>query len=865
MRLRNWLLTGTSLAALAMLPGTAIAQQSELQALQEAQASGDADAISAAEQALREACIVNGYGSVDECIAAITGGGAPAPAADPQADADAEAAARAEAEAAAAAQAEADAAAAAQAEADAQAAAAAQAEADAQAAAAAQAEADAAAAAQAEADAQAAAAAQAEADAKAQAEAEAAARAEAEAAAAAAAQEQQAPAEEPAPAPAEEPAPAPAEEPAPAPVEEPAPAAEQPSGPSAEEQQAQFVADLQSALDAYQAALNQAAAGDYAGAVPAAQAAEARILELCTANGYPDIASCIGQELPPLPEPPTDAPAADAPATAPEAPAPDAPAAEQPAEVGPTDEPADAGVTDPVAAAQDQLGTAVELYNVGIGQLQGGDPAGQSTIDAANRQFADICAQLGNGDVAACLQQYGITLPPVPELAAPAEAAPPPIADLPGSDVDVTPDAVEILATPVAPEEAAPLLDSAKDFRIARDNGQAPAEPAPAPTEPPPPPPTDDRSAQSDIAAIQVVSPSQETGEQITFDQLGPVEVPQNVTIINNVTNVTNITNNTTTNIDNSTTNNNGGQGGGNNQGGPRPGQPGFGGGGNNYTNSGFIFNIGVNLVISNPAQDFDRIREDDDDIYYERLPGGRVKETIERPNGVQIVTIRDRWGNVLKRSRIMPDGREYILAYYDEDDYEDEDYFNNWRDPGDDLPPLRLNIPIRDYIIDADYSDEDDVEEFFRQPPVEQVRKIYTVEDVKRSARLRDSVRRIEVGSLSFDSGAATISRTQVGALSKVANAMLALLEDNPGEVFLIEGHTDAVGSDQSNLVLSDARAATVARILTDFYDVPPENLVTQGYGERYLKVNTQLASPENRRVAVKRITPLITVAGRD
>src|SRR3954463_1327009 len=46
---------------------------------------------------------------------------------------------------------------------------------------------------------------------------------------------------------------------------------------------------------------------------------------------------------------------------------------------------------------------------------------------------------------------------------------------------------------------------------------------------------------------------------------------------------------------------------------------------------------------------------------------------------------------------------------------------------------------------------------------------------------------------------------------------------------------------SDQANLVLSDARAVTVARILTDFYDVPAENLVTQGYGERYLKVNTQ------------------------
>ena len=102
MRLRNWLLTGTSLAALAMLPGTAFAQQAEFQALQEAQASGDADAIAAAEQALTEVCIVNGFASVQECIAAITAGDAPA-AETPDADAEAAAAAaQAEAEAAAA-------------------------------------------------------------------------------------------------------------------------------------------------------------------------------------------------------------------------------------------------------------------------------------------------------------------------------------------------------------------------------------------------------------------------------------------------------------------------------------------------------------------------------------------------------------------------------------------------------------------------------------------------------------------------------------------------------------------------------------------------------------------------------------------
>ena len=38
------------------------------------------------------------------------------------------------------------------------------------------------------------------------------------------------------------------------------------------------------------------------------------------------------------------------------------------------------------------------------------------------------------------------------------------------------------------------------------------------------------------------------------------------------------------------------------------------------------------------------------------------------------------------------------------------------------------------------------------------------------------------------------------------------------------------------------------------------PENLATQGYGERYLKVKTLEAEPLNRRVTVKRITPLVS-----
>ena len=75
-----------------------------------------------------------------------------------------------------------------------------------------------------------------------------------------------------------------------------------------------------------------------------------------------------------------------------------------------------------------------------------------------------------------------------------------------------------------------------------------------------------------------------------------------------------------------------------------------------------------------------------------------------------------------------------------------------------------------------------------------------------------------------------------------------------------MIEGYTDAVGSDIDNLSLSDHRAQSVAEILTDDFNVPPENLVTQGYGKEYLKIPTDGPERANRRVAIRRITPLLS-----
>ena len=98
-----------------------------------------------------------------------------------------------------------------------------------------------------------------------------------------------------------------------------------------------------------------------------------------------------------------------------------------------------------------------------------------------------------------------------------------------------------------------------------------------------------------------------------------------------------------------------------------------------------------------------------------------------------------------------------------------------------------------------------------------------------------------------------------QVEALAGIAEGLNRAIQHNPREVFLIEGYTDAVGADVDNLSLSDRRAESVAIALTQQFAVPAENLSTQGYGEQYLKIPTDGPERANRRVTVRRITPLL------
>lgn len=70
----------------------------------------------------------------------------------------------------------------------------------------------------------------------------------------------------------------------------------------------------------------------------------------------------------------------------------------------------------------------------------------------------------------------------------------------------------------------------------------------------------------------------------------------------------------------------------------------------------------------------------------------------------------------------------------------------------------------------------------------------------------------RIDIDTVTIATGSADIPTSQASSLRKMAEAIEQVLRKEPSETFLIEGHTDAVGSDDSNLVLSDRRAESVA-----------------------------------------------------
>ena len=164
----------------------------------------------------------------------------------------------------------------------------------------------------------------------------------------------------------------------------------------------------------------------------------------------------------------------------------------------------------------------------------------------------------------------------------------------------------------------------------------------------------------------------------------------------------------------------------------------------------------------------------------------------------------------------------------------------------------------VQDDVFAAEVED-DEIADVLSAPPRRQIDRRYTVEEIERSPDARSAVARIEIDTVHFGFGEGFLREEEIDKLDRIAQVLERILAQHPEEVFLLEGHTDAVGSDAANLQLSRQRAMAVKEALTTYYVIPAENLKTVGLGERYLKIPTNQPEAENRRVSLARITPLV------
>ncbi|WP_418592024.1 OmpA family protein [Ponticoccus sp. (in: a-proteobacteria)] len=268
-------------------------------------------------------------------------------------------------------------------------------------------------------------------------------------------------------------------------------------------------------------------------------------------------------------------------------------------------------------------------------------------------------------------------------------------------------------------------------------------------------------------------------------------------------------------------------------------------------SNDNVVSNSGDRVVVERDGRY--RVLRNDDVLL--RRPGanvetyryndGSTRAVVSYEDGSTVETVRAADGRVLRRVRTLQDGSEVLLF---DDTQEVRQVVVN------DLPQVD-----RDNRVTYRQSDSDALARALAAQETQPVDRTFSLNQVRNIDQVRYLVPEISVDSVNFQTGSAAIRPEEAEELSALGNALRDAIRKNPSEVFLIEGHTDAVGGYAYNLALSDRRAESVALALTEYFQVPPENMVLQGYGEGDLLVNTQEAEQANRRVAVRRITSLL------
>ena len=235
-------------------------------------------------------------------------------------------------------------------------------------------------------------------------------------------------------------------------------------------------------------------------------------------------------------------------------------------------------------------------------------------------------------------------------------------------------------------------------------------------------------------------------------------------------------------------------------------------------------------------------LRQPGSTVQTENFDDGSSRTIVTRQDGSRVVTIRDVNLQVLRRTLVSADGTTTQLI----DDTMDVQPVDIGALPAP-APVQTGNAPLN----------EDQLREALQREA--NVDRRFTLSQIRNIPEVRALVAPVNIDAITFDTGSAAIRSDQAQQLQGLGRAIQDQITQNPREIFMIEGHTDTVGSDAANLALSDRRAESVALALTEYFDVPPENLVTQGYGEQFLRVRSEGDIRDNRRASVRRITDLL------
>jgi outer membrane protein OmpA-like peptidoglycan-associated protein len=266
------------------------------------------------------------------------------------------------------------------------------------------------------------------------------------------------------------------------------------------------------------------------------------------------------------------------------------------------------------------------------------------------------------------------------------------------------------------------------------------------------------------------------------------------------------------------------------------------------------IARTGERVVVQRDGADPVLWRDDDATLrdaqsprWIEVYDDGSTLTRWQRADGSWTVSIRDATGRALWRERILPDGVSVVLI----DDLTPGapvDLSDLPADPSGDLGLATGGDPALTLALLAQ-----------AEAGARAQGRSYTLRQMRETRALRDLVPGLGPVDIAFGVNAASVGALEGAGLAAVGGLIAQLIAAYPRELFLIEGHTDGTGAAAHNLILSDRRAESVALALIEGFAIPPENLIVQGYGPQHPRVPGAGAEAGNRRVAIRRITPLM------